>query len=118
MHLAATTAAAKARSEAGIMSYFKIIADMRVDYIEWLLRRGAELPARLRTAAGANVSFDTVCARHAIIGDSQFATEALQQLAHKTGATYFLLWFNIGSVPHALVKESMEQFAAEVMPKL
>ncbi|HEY7167674.1 MAG TPA: LLM class flavin-dependent oxidoreductase [Candidatus Binatia bacterium] len=118
MHLASTTAAARSRSEAGIMSYFKTIADMRADYIEWLLRRGEELPTRLRTAAGAIVGFDTVCARHAIIGDSQFAVEALQQLAHKTGATYFLLWFNIGNVPHALVKESMEQFTEQVMPKV
>ncbi len=53
MHLAATTAEAKARSEAGVMSYFKTILDLRLDYTDWLNRRGVELPARLRTAAGA-----------------------------------------------------------------
>ena len=47
MHLAKTTAHAKARAEEGIMSYFKIIADMRSGYIDWLTRRGVELPARL-----------------------------------------------------------------------
>lgn len=118
MHLAKTTEGARSRAEAGVMSYFKTIADMRSDYTEWLIRRGDELPARLRTAAGTLVSFDTICLRHAVIGDSEVAIEALKELAGKTGATHFLTWFNIGSVPHALVKESMEQFAGEVMPKL
>ena len=118
MHLAPTTAEAKARSEAGIMSYFKTIADMRVDYTEWLTRRGDELPARLKTAAGAIVNFETICARHAVVGDSKATVQALKELSQKTGATHFLTWHNIGSVPHAVVKESMEQFAREVMPQL
>ena len=100
------------------MNYFKTITDMRSDYTQWLIRRGDELPARLRTAAGTSVSFDTICSRHAVIGDSEVAIEALKDLAGKTGATHFLTWFNIGSVPHSLVKESMGQFAGEVMPKL
>jgi alkanesulfonate monooxygenase SsuD/methylene tetrahydromethanopterin reductase-like flavin-dependent oxidoreductase (luciferase family) len=118
MHLAKTTAEARARGEAGIMSYFKIILDMRIDYTDWLTRRGAELPARLRTAAGATVSYDMVCERHAVVGDSTLAVQALRQLAEKTAAAQILVWMNIGSMPHRLVKESMEQFAAEVMPKL
>jgi alkanesulfonate monooxygenase SsuD/methylene tetrahydromethanopterin reductase-like flavin-dependent oxidoreductase (luciferase family) len=64
------------------------------------------------------VSFETICERHAVIGDSATAIETLNNLAQKTGATQLLTWFNIGTVPHALVKESMEQFAAEVMPNL
>jgi len=118
IHLAPTTAEAKARSEAGIMSYFKTIADMRVDYTEWLTRRGDKLPARLKTAAGAIVNFETICARHAIVGDSEATVQALKELSQKTGATHFLTWHNIGSVPHPLVRESMEQFAREVMPQL
>ncbi len=118
MHLAPTTAEAKARSEAGIMSYFKTIADMRVDYTEWLTRRGDELPARLNTAAGTIVNFETICSRHAVVGDSEVTAHALKELGQKTGATHFLTWHNIGSVPHAAVKESMEQFAREVMPQL
>jgi len=118
MHLAPTTAEAKARSEAGIMSYFKTIADMRVDYTEWLTRRGDELPARLKTAAGTIVNFETICSRHAVVGDSEVTAHALKELGQKTGATHFLTWHNIGSVPHAAVKESMEQFAREVMPQL
>jgi alkanesulfonate monooxygenase SsuD/methylene tetrahydromethanopterin reductase-like flavin-dependent oxidoreductase (luciferase family) len=118
MHLARGTAEAKARSEAGVMSYFKTITDMRVDYTAWLTRRGVELPARLRTAAGAQVAFDTVCEKHAVIGDSRLAVEKIKELTQKTGATNLLTWFNIGTVPHAAVKESMQQFATEVMPKV
>lgn len=118
MHLAATTAEAKARSEAGVMSYFKTILDLRLDYTEWLNRRGVELPARLRTAAGSMVEFDTVCEKHAVIGDSAVAIEKIKELTKTTGATNLLTWFNIGTVPHAAVKAAMEQFAAEVMPEL
>jgi alkanesulfonate monooxygenase SsuD/methylene tetrahydromethanopterin reductase-like flavin-dependent oxidoreductase (luciferase family) len=119
MHLAKSTAEAKARAEQGIMSYFKTIADMRSDYIDWLTRRGMELPARLgRSAAGQPVTYETVCDQHAVIGDSNHAIKMLQALAEKTGAAHFLVWLNIGSVPHALVVESMRQFTAEVMPRL
>jgi alkanesulfonate monooxygenase SsuD/methylene tetrahydromethanopterin reductase-like flavin-dependent oxidoreductase (luciferase family) len=118
MHLAPNTDQARSRSEAGIMSYFKTIADMRNDYIEWLTRRGDELPVRLRTAAGASADFETICARHAVIGDSKTALQTIKALTAKTGATNLLTWFNIGNVPHVLVRESMQQYAAEVMPHL
>ena len=118
MHLAKSTEEARARSEAGVMSYFKTILDLRLDYTDWLNRRGVELPPRLRTAAGTMVGFDTVCEKHAVIGDSPLAVEKLRQLASETGATNLLTWFNIGTVPHSAVKEAMEQFASEVMPKL
>ena len=64
------------------------------------------------------VGFDTVCEKHAIIGDSTFALDKLKELTQKTGAAHLLTWFNIGTVPHAAVKASMEQFASEVMAKL
>ena len=64
------------------------------------------------------MNFETICSKHAVIGDSESTLQALRNLSQTTGATHFLTWFNIGSVPHALVKESMEQFATEVMPKL
>src|SRR5687767_9313978 len=119
MHLAETTAQARSRAEGGIMSYFKTIADMRSEYIDWLTRRGVELPARLaRTGAGQPVTYERVCAQHAVVGDSSFAVKALRELVEKTGATHFLVWMNVGSVPHDLVLESMRQFAEEVMPQL
>lgn len=119
MHLAKTTAEAKARAEEGIMSYFKIIADMRSDYINWLTRRGVELPARLaRSGAGLPVTYETVCGQHAVVGDSTLALEKLRELLEQTGAGHFLTWHNIGSMPHSLVRESMAQFAREVTPEL
>lgn len=117
MHLGKSTLEARARAEQGVMSYFDTIAEMRRQYIEWLTRRGEELPSRLgKSGAGLPVTYETVCAQHAVVGDSEFAKQSLSELAEKTGATHFLLWFNIGSVPHALVMESMRQFVAEVMP--
>src|SRR4029453_200790 len=118
MHLAVTTAEAKTRSEAGVMSYFKTILDMRIDYTDWLTKRGVKLPTRLRTAAGAQGAFERVCEKGAVIGDSNLAVEKIKALKEKTGASTILTWFNIGTVPHAAVKASMQQFAAEVMPKL
>lgn len=119
MHVAKTTPEARRRAEEGVMSYFKIIADMRANYINWLTRRGEELPARLRrSGAGLPVTYETVCSQHAVIGDSEFARESLEELAKTTGASHFLVWMNIGNVPHSLVMESMRQFAGEVMPYL
>ncbi len=118
MHIAKTTVEAKARAEAGVMSYFKIILDLRLDYTDWLNQRGVELPARLRTAAGAMVGYDMVCEKHAVIGDALFAVEKLKALCSRTGATQLLGWFNIGDMPHADVKDAMQRFAADVMPKL
>ena len=118
VHLATTTAMARARCESGIMSYFKTIADMRRDYTDWLMRRGEELPARLKSTAGQPVNFATICSQHAVVGDSATAVAALKELAKNTGAMHFLAWFNIGSVPHPLIIEAMQQFASEVMPKI
>lgn len=118
MHVAETTAEARSRAESGIMSYFKTITDMRADYSDWLTRRGIELPTRLRTAAGAQVAFETVCEKHAIIGDAELGADKIKTLTEQTGATHLLAWFNIGTVPHALVKESMQRFIKDVVPKL
>ncbi|HXV82649.1 MAG TPA: LLM class flavin-dependent oxidoreductase [Candidatus Binatia bacterium] len=119
MHLAKTTVEAEARAQEGIMSYFEIIAGMRSDYIHWLTRRGVELPVRLgRSGAGLPVTYETVCDQHAVVGDSTLAVDKLRKLVEQTGAKHLLTWHNIGSVPHSLVKESMEQFAREVTREL
>jgi alkanesulfonate monooxygenase SsuD/methylene tetrahydromethanopterin reductase-like flavin-dependent oxidoreductase (luciferase family) len=118
MHLASNTQLARARSQEGIMSYFETIAAMRRDYINWLTDRGESLPPRLGTAAPKVPSFETVCAHHAVVGDSESAIAAIKGLAEKTAAAHFLLWMNIGNVPHTAVIESMQQFASEVMPRL
>ncbi len=119
MHLAETTGEAKKRAEQGMMSYYRTIADMRSNYIEWLTRQGIDLPGRLaKTSTGEGLTFERVCAEHAVVGDSHAAIAALRQLADETGAAHILAWMNIGSAPHRFVLESMKQFAREVMPEL
>src|SRR5918996_794500 len=67
MHLAETTSQARSRAQAedGVMTYFKTIADMRSQYIDWLTRRGVDLPARLgRSGAGQPVAYEKGCGDH------------------------------------------------------
>ena len=71
------------------MSDFKTILEMRLDYTDWLNRRGVELPARLRTAAGSMVDYETVCEKHAVIGDAPFAVDKLTGLCARTRITSY-----------------------------
>jgi len=100
------------------MSYYRTIAEMRSSYIDWLNGRGAPLPPRLPKTATGELTFERVCAEHAVVGNSAFAVSALRELAGKTRAAHILVWMNIGSMPHSLVLESMRQFAREVMPRI
>lgn len=119
MHLAASVKEARKRAEGGIMSYYQTIGDMRRDYLEWIGEKGFAMPGRLsKTASGEGLTFEKVCAEHAVLGDSDSVVAALQQLADETGAAHMLAWMNIGSVPHNFVRESMEQFARDVMPRI
>jgi alkanesulfonate monooxygenase SsuD/methylene tetrahydromethanopterin reductase-like flavin-dependent oxidoreductase (luciferase family) len=119
VHLAEDAAEAGNRAEDGIMSYYRTIGDMRRDYIQWLDQMGRALPGRLsKTATGEPLTFERVCAEHAVVGDSDTAVAALERLADETGATHILAWMNIGSVPHRFVRESMEHFARDVMPRI
>ncbi|MEK7782979.1 MAG: LLM class flavin-dependent oxidoreductase [Candidatus Binatota bacterium] len=119
MHLAETTGKARDRAQDGIMSYYRTIADMRSDYIQWLNGQGIDLPGRLgKTATGEGLTFERVCSEHAVVGDSDTALAALKQLINETGATHILAWMNMGSARHDLVLESMKQFARDLMPRL
>ena len=119
LHVAETNREAKERSKAGIMNYYRIIGAMRADYIQWLTRRGKHLPERLaKVATGAALTFERVCAEHAVIGDSAEVVTRIRALADATGASHILVWMNIGSADHELVLESMRRFANEVMPQL
>ncbi len=117
MHLARTAGEAQERARDGIMSYYRTIGEMRSSYIDWLTARGDPLPPRLLKTATGELTFERVCAEHAIVGDSDFAAARLGQLAAETRAAHMLVWMNIGSMPHRLVLESMEQFAREVMSR-
>ena len=101
------------------MSYYRTIADMRSNYIQWLNRQGIDLPSRLaKTSTGEGLTFERVCSEHAVVGDSDTALAALKQLINETGATHILAWMNMGSARHDLVLESMKQFARDLMPRL
>jgi alkanesulfonate monooxygenase SsuD/methylene tetrahydromethanopterin reductase-like flavin-dependent oxidoreductase (luciferase family) len=119
MHLAETTREAQKRAQDGIMSYYKIIGEMRSNYIQWVTRQGIDFPGRLsKTPIGEGLTFERVCTDHAVVGDSDTALTTLKQLADQTGAVHILVWMNIGSVPNRFVLESMRQFANDVMPCL
>ena len=119
MHLAESVKDARRRAESGIMSYYQTIGDMRRDYLAWIGEKGFAMPGRLgKTASGEGLTFEKVCAEHAVLGDSETVAAALQQLAEETGASHMLAWMNIGSVPNNFARESMEQFARDVMPRI
>ncbi|MGH7769746.1 MAG: hypothetical protein ACREQP_20045, partial [Candidatus Binatia bacterium] len=117
MHLAGNVKEAEGRAREGIMGYYRTIGEMRKSYIDWLNGRGAPLPPRLLKTATGDLTFDRVCAEHAVVGNADSVAAALSELAVKTRAAHILAWMNIGSVPHNLVLESMERFARDVMPR-
>ena len=119
MHLGESVSGARSRAEHGIMSYYLTIGEMRRDYLQWIAQKDMAMPDRLsKTATGEGLTFERICAEHAVVGDSATAVAALEELADETGATHILAWMNIGSVPHSFVRQSMEQFAREVMPRI
>jgi len=118
VHLAGSVNEAEKRAREGIMSYYQTIGEMRTSYIDWLGSRGIPLPPRLLKTATGDLSFERICAEHAVIGDSEFAVTTLRELARRTRAGHILAWMNIGSIPQQLVLESMRQFAREAMPQL
>lgn len=118
MHLAGSVKEAETRAREGIMSYYRTIGEMRSSYIDWLNGRGSPLPPRLLKTATGDLTFDRICAEHAVIGDADSVAAALSDLAGKTRAAHILAWMNIGSMPHNLVLESMERFARDVLPRI
>ena len=118
MHLAQSANEARERARAGVMNYYQTIGEMRTSYIDWLNGRGIPLPPRLLKTATGDLTFEKVCAEHAVIGDSSTALKALQELVRSTSAGHILAWMNIGSIAQRPVLESMRQFAREVMPRL
>ena len=118
IHLAETTARAREEARAGFMDYYRVIAETRDDYRKWLVRRGLDASQQMRPVPWADMTFERLCAEHAVLSDSDTAVAELRRLAEETGATQILCWMNMGSIPHELVVRSMERFASEVMPRL
>jgi alkanesulfonate monooxygenase SsuD/methylene tetrahydromethanopterin reductase-like flavin-dependent oxidoreductase (luciferase family) len=112
VHVAPTTAQARAQAEAGFMDYFRVIGAVRDDYLAWLARLGREASMGRREP----IAYDELCAGRALISDPATAVADLRALIAATGASRILCWMNMGSIPHPLVLESMELFAREVAP--
>jgi hypothetical protein len=55
-------------------------------------------------------------ASRAVIGRPEECIEKARMLSERFGITYLCFEVNFGALPHARVMESMERFAAEVMP--
>ena len=116
-HVAETTERAREDARDGLMDYYRVITDIWTDYRDWLARRGLDT-SHLKPPPFHGITFERVCAQHAVLGDPETAVRDLRRLAAETGATHLLCWMNIGSVPHDRVLRSMERFAREVMPRL
>jgi alkanesulfonate monooxygenase SsuD/methylene tetrahydromethanopterin reductase-like flavin-dependent oxidoreductase (luciferase family) len=114
IHVAETTAQAQAQARDGFMDYFRVIGDVRTDYIAWLTRQGKPVPLAPRDP----ITFEHLCDEGAIISDPPTAVAKLQRLVAETGAARILCWMNMGRIPHARVLESMALFAREVAPHL
>lgn len=116
-YLAETTEQARREVRDGIMDYYRVITETNADYRGWLIRRGQDA-SRLRRPPFEGMTFERLCAQHAVVGDADTAVAELERRVRETGATHLICWMNIGSVPHELVIRSMERFAREVMPRL
>jgi alkanesulfonate monooxygenase SsuD/methylene tetrahydromethanopterin reductase-like flavin-dependent oxidoreductase (luciferase family) len=53
-----------------------------------------------------------------ICGDAEYCAERIEGLRERTGAGEVLATFNYFTLPHERCRESMERFAAEVLPRL
>jgi len=117
LHVAATTSAAEEHAEAGVMGYYEVIRSTRANYAQWLVDQGKPLPERLRqNAASGGITYGQVCKDFAAIGTAEHVVGRIEELARETGANHILAWMNIGSVPHADIRQSMERFAADALP--
>lgn len=114
VHVAETTAQAQAQARDGFMDYFRVIGDVRADYIAWLAGQGKASPLAPREP----ITFEHLCAEGAIVSDPPTAVAHLRRLIAETGAARILCWMNMGGIPHARVLESMALFAREVAPHL
>jgi alkanesulfonate monooxygenase SsuD/methylene tetrahydromethanopterin reductase-like flavin-dependent oxidoreductase (luciferase family) len=114
VHVAPTTAQAQEQARDGFMDYFRVIGDVRADYIAWLARQGKESPLGMRDP----ITFEHLCDEGAIVCDPPTAVAKLQRFIAETGAARILCWMNMGRIPHARVLESMDLFAREVAPHL
>jgi alkanesulfonate monooxygenase SsuD/methylene tetrahydromethanopterin reductase-like flavin-dependent oxidoreductase (luciferase family) len=118
LHVAETVEQAQRQARNGIMDYYRVIAQTRSDYRNWLLKRGVDAAQKFPPAPWEGMTFERVCSQHAVLGDSETVVTKLQDLVRENQATHLLCWMNVGSMAHEVVLQSMERFARDVMPRL
>ena len=118
VHIGETRKEAREKAQQGIMDYYRVISKTRSEYREWLTKRGLDAAKRLPPVPWEGMSFEEICAEHAVLNDPEGALEELKALVNDTRASHLLCWMNIGSMTHELVIQSMERFARSVMPAL
>ncbi len=115
VHVAETTALARERARDGFMDYYRVIVEMRADYVRWTEQRGLDASALTTRDI---MTFERLYTDNGVLADPPTAVAQIRALVAETGATRILCWMNMGSIPHAAVLDSMQRFAAEVAPAL
>jgi alkanesulfonate monooxygenase SsuD/methylene tetrahydromethanopterin reductase-like flavin-dependent oxidoreductase (luciferase family) len=64
------------------------------------------------------ITLDQMKATRAVIGTPAECVDRISMIAERYGITYLSFEVNYGSLPTGKVVESLERFAAEVMPKV
>lgn len=109
--------------EKAMMSYYDIIGVMMGEMMERLQRKHAEFPESYKGylqlgELTKDLNYEFVCNELAIFGTPEEAIDRLRFLNAEVGLDDFILWTNVGGMPHDKVCNSMKLFAEKVMPAL
>ncbi len=109
--------------ERAMMSYYEIIESMMGDMMARLQRKHAEFPESYKGYLQLGeivdgLTYEAVCSEFAIFGSPEEAVDRLSAYQEETGVDDFILWTNVGAMPHDKVSNSMKLFAEKVMPQL
>jgi alkanesulfonate monooxygenase SsuD/methylene tetrahydromethanopterin reductase-like flavin-dependent oxidoreductase (luciferase family) len=93
---------------------------MERPFMDFLAQRAPDLRACLEAKYGADAakSFDFIADEIGIFGDPEYCIARLRDLRDRAGLRHVLCTFNLITLDHDACVESMNRFAAFVMPKL
>jgi len=92
---------------------------MREPFLRFLAHRAPDLRAYLvRTFGPDGLDYDFLTREICIFGDPDHCASRFAEIRYRTGARHFLCTLNFITLDHERCVESMEYFAADVMPRL